>query len=60
MKNAMMIDDANWPGGRALAMAYVPMQTLGETFSPARALRYGTLFYALRKPFTGGRQVTGE
>ena len=58
MINAMTIDNASWPEGRALAMAYVPMQHLGEVFSPAAALRHGSLFRALDKPFTGRRQVT--
>lgn len=60
MNNAMMIDNARWIECRAPAMAYVPMQRWGEVFSPARALRHGTLFPILDKPFTGKRQVIAE
>lgn len=59
MDQAMQIDSSSWPIGNALAMAYVPMQQGGEVFSPAQALRRGSLFRALEKPFTGKRQVTG-
>lgn len=60
MKNAMRIDGNGWPEGKALAMAYVLMQLPGEAYSPAAALRHGTLFRALDKPFTGIRQVICE
>lgn len=36
-----------------LAMAYVPMQTLHETYEPQKALENGTLFPELNKPFKG-------
>lgn len=37
-----------------LAMAYVPMQTWGETYSPEKALCRGTLFPVLDLPFMRG------
>ena len=39
--------------GRALAMAYVPMQRLTELYEPLTALCAGTLFAELDKPFCG-------
>ncbi len=40
----------------ALAMAYVKDQPFGALYSPAEALRYGTLFPELNKPYCiGGR-----
>lgn len=41
-----------------VAMAYVPMQTLGKTYEPECALENGTLFEALNKPFLGKRERT--
>lgn len=37
-----------------LAMAYVPMQSWGETYTPEKALCRGTLFPALDLPFLRG------
>ena len=37
-----------------LAMAYGPVQTWGETYSPEQALCRGTLFPALDLPFMRG------
>ncbi len=45
--------DADW----ALAMAYVPWQEWGELYSEEAALRNGTLFPDLDKPFLGRKQV---
>ena len=42
------------PVGMPLAMAYVPVQTWGETYTPDRALCRGTLFPALDLPFERG------
>ena len=39
--------------GRALAMAYVPMQRLTDLYEPLTALCAGTLFAQLDKPFCG-------
>ena len=41
----------------ALTMAYVPMQQMGVTYEADMALRHGTLFPELDKPFlaAGGR-----
>lgn len=39
------------------AMAYVPMQKFGTTFDTCRALKMGTLFPELCKPFCGKRGV---
>ena len=36
-----------------LAMAYVPWQQFTRTYDPNRALRAGTIFPELDKPFTG-------
>jgi hypothetical protein len=38
-----------------LAMAYVPMQTLKEKYDQDTALKNGTLFPELDKPFLGRR-----
>ena len=44
------------PGATApLVMAYVPMQTLGEKYPEDTALKNGTLFPELDKPFLGRR-----
>lgn len=37
----------------ALAMAYVPWQTLTETYPPCKGLIRGTIFEELDKPFRG-------
>ena len=37
----------------AIGMAYVPWQKMGELNEPAQALRSGTLFPELDKPFYG-------
>lgn len=39
----------------ALTMAYVPWQQFTETYEPAKALRVGTIFPELDKPFYGRR-----
>lgn len=39
--------------GLPLAMAYVPIQSFDSTYSPEKALRCGTLFAELDKPFRG-------
>lgn len=36
-----------------LAMAYVPYQQWDQTYEPCRALRAGTIFPCLNKPFCG-------
>ncbi len=38
-----------------VAMAYVPMQTLGDKYPKDLALKNGTLFPELDKPFLGRR-----
>ena len=38
-----------------VAMAYVPMQKLGEKYTEDTALKNGTLFPELDKPFLGRR-----
>lgn len=43
----------------SLAMAYVPMQRLCQTFPPDHALLVGTLFPELEKPFRG-RTIEGR
>lgn len=39
----------------ALTMAYVPWQQFSETYEPAKALKQGTIFPELDKPFFGRR-----
>ena len=39
------------PQNPALTMAYVPFQLYGKTYDPEQALRNGTLFPDLDKPF---------
>lgn len=39
----------------ALTMAYVPWQHFSETYEPAKALKQGTIFPELDKPFYGRR-----
>lgn len=48
--NMMQRNECPWqvPG-----MAYVPWQTFGETYDPRQALKAGTIFPELDKPFTG-------
>lgn len=41
------------PENAAVAMAYVPFQAKWEVFDCIQALRCGTLFPELNKPFTG-------
>lgn len=38
-----------------LAMAYVPMQHFSTVYELNEALRYGTIFPELNKPFMGGK-----
>lgn len=40
---------------QALAMCYVPWQRWGSLYEPCRALKCGTLFAVLDKPYTGRR-----
>lgn len=37
------------------AMAYVPFQIFEKTFEPKQALKAGTIFPELYKPFLGGK-----
>lgn len=37
----------------AVGMAYAPWQNMNEVYEPAQALRAGTLFPELEKPFYG-------
>lgn len=39
----------------AIAMCYVPWQKWGDLYNPCKALKCGTLFPVLSKPFAGGR-----
>ena len=39
----------------ATTMAYIPFQTDTTQYTPEAALKYGTLFADLNKPFLGGR-----
>lgn len=40
---------------KPLAMAYVPIQEFDQVYEPMQALRAGTIFPELNKPFTGRR-----
>ena len=40
---------------QVVGMTYVPWQHWGEVYEPCRALKYGTLFPILNKPFVGCR-----
>lgn len=40
-----------FPAGLSLSMAYVPYQSWEDTLPPAQALREGTVFPSLVKPF---------
>lgn len=51
----MRISDSDQLGQLPLAMAYVPMQQWGETYSADVALTKGTIFPELDLPFTGGK-----
>ena len=42
-------DCRKWPGG----MAYVPWQYFDRSYEPQHALKTGTIFPELDKPFTG-------
>lgn len=42
---------------KSLAMAYVPRQSFGQVYEPMQALKAGTVFPELNKPFTGRRGV---
>lgn len=41
------------PEDAVAAMAYVPWQCMQDTYDPEKALRIGTIFPELDKPFTG-------
>lgn len=43
----------------AVGMAYVPWQNMDQIYEPAQALRAGTLFPELEKPFHGGSMRRG-
>ncbi len=44
------------PSDPVVAMAYVPWQKLEKVYDPEDALRCGTIFPELNKPFTGGEK----
>lgn len=39
---------------QVLGMCYVPWQRWDDIYEPSLALKHGTLFAALNKPFKGG------
>lgn len=41
---------------QVVGMAYVPWQRWGDLYEPCKALKCGTLFAALNKPFIGCRR----
>ncbi len=44
-----------FPAGLSLAMAYVPYQSWEETLPPEQALKEGSVFPSLVKPFLMGK-----
>ena len=53
-RNNMNGQGSLFPDNTPLAMAYVPFQQWGETYSDDKALSSGTLFPQLDLPFVGG------
>ncbi len=49
-----------FPCDAALAIAYVHWQELADVYEPMVALKNGTLFPALNKPFYGRRARCGQ
>ena len=47
------IQDHDKLSGLSIAMAYVPWQQFGNLYEPDQALRNGTVFQDLNKPFHG-------
>ncbi|WP_243578001.1 spore coat associated protein CotJA [Clostridium minihomine] len=45
------------PAQTVVAMAYVPFQQFGTTYSAEKGFNQGTIFPDLDKPFTGKRGV---
>lgn len=45
--------DSSSLGKMAIAMGYVPWQYFNTTYEPAKALKVGTIFPELDKPFYG-------
>jgi len=45
------------PDTTVTAMAYVPFQTDTTMYKPEAALKYGTVFPDLNKPFLGGKCI---
>ena len=54
LKQACFVQDVPEQDFSPLAMAYVPIQSWGDTYPPARALCRGTLFPQLDLPFERG------
>ena len=48
-----------FPEEVSLAIAYVPWQVMGNVYEPDEALKSGTLFPELNKPFYGRRARYG-
>lgn len=61
MCDAYCFDNTIYTGVKSLpenpvtTMAYVPFQTNTTMYSPENALKFGTAFVDLNKPFYGGR-----
>lgn len=59
--NASCVENTVYTGIKPLpenpvtTMAYIPFQTNTTMYSPENALKYGTAFLDLNKPFYGGR-----
>ncbi|MBQ8683354.1 MAG: spore coat associated protein CotJA [Clostridia bacterium] len=49
-----------FPSDAALAIAYVRWQELEDVYEPEMALKHGTLFPCLNKPFYGRRARYGQ
>ncbi len=50
----MTMQGANCSYEQVVAMGYVPWQKWKNIYEPQKALKCGTLFEALNKPFKGG------
>lgn len=47
------------PEDPVVAMAYIPWQQLNEVYEPMTALKNGTIFPELNKPFMAGGKCCG-
>lgn len=53
----LTVEVAPLPAQTVVAMAYIPFQQFGNTYSAEKGFNQGTIFPDLDKPFTGKRGV---